>query len=77
MMPFAKAVSAKAQDFDANGNEVRIDYRRMLQVVLTAGYHGYVGIEYSGDKLSEPEGILATKRLLEKVRDEFSRQNQP
>jgi L-ribulose-5-phosphate 3-epimerase len=72
MMPFAKAVSAKAQDFDASGNEVGIDYRQMLQIVLEAGYHGYVGIEYSGDKLSEPEGVLATKKLLEKVRDELA-----
>ncbi|MDB6112190.1 MAG: Xylose isomerase domain protein barrel [Pedosphaera sp.] len=74
-MPFAKAVSAKAQEFDASGNEVRIDYRRMMQIVLEAGYHGYVGIEYSGDKLNEPEGILATKKLLETVRDELSRED--
>lgn len=72
MMPFAKAVSAKSYDFDAQGNETRIDYRRMLKIVLAAGYHGRVGIEYEGDKLSETEGIHATRRLLEKVRDELS-----
>jgi len=72
MMPFAKAVSAKAHDFDAQGNCVETDYRRMLKIVLDAGYRGYFGIEYEGEKLSEPEGIRATKRLLEKVSAELA-----
>lgn len=67
MMPFAKAVSAKSNDFDADGNEIHTDYPRMLKVVLAAGYHGYVGVEYEGEKLSEDAGIKATKRLLEKI----------
>ena len=71
MMPFAKAVSAKANDFDAQGNCVETDYLRMMKIVLAAGYHGHLGIEYEGDKLSEPDGIRATKRLLEKVREEL------
>jgi hypothetical protein len=41
----------------------------MMKVVLAAGYRGYVGIEYEGGKLSESEGILATKRLLERLRE--------
>jgi L-ribulose-5-phosphate 3-epimerase len=73
MMPLAKAVSAKTQGFDAEGYDLLTDYRRMMRIVLDAGYHSYVGIEYEDDRLSEPEGILATKRLLEKVRDELSR----
>ena len=73
MMPFAKAVSAKTHDFDDKGNCIETDYRRMLKIVLDAGYHGHLGIEYEGEKLSEPDGIRATKRLLEKVRDEFGR----
>lgn len=72
MMPFAKAVSAKSHDFDAAGNCIETDYRRMLKIVLDAGYHGHFGIEYEGNKISEPDGIRATKRLLEKVREELS-----
>lgn len=72
LMPFAKAVSAKTNDFDAQGNCVETDYRRMMKIVLDAGYHGYCGIEYEGEKLSEPEGIRATKRLLETVREEMA-----
>jgi len=71
LLPFAKAVSAKSHEFDADGNEVRTDYRRMLQLVMAAGYRGWIGIEYEGKALSEPEGILATKKLLEKVRSEL------
>jgi L-ribulose-5-phosphate 3-epimerase len=72
MMPFAKAVSAKSIDFDSAGNCVETDYRRMLKIVLSAGYHGHFGIEFEGEKMSEPDGIRATKRLLEKVRAELA-----
>ncbi|MDB6123543.1 MAG: Xylose isomerase domain protein barrel [Pedosphaera sp.] len=72
MMPFAKAVSAKSQEFDSNGNELRTDYRRMMRIVLDAGYHSYVGIEYGGEDPNEHEGILATKKLLEKIAAEFA-----
>ena len=72
LMPFAKAVSAKSHDFDADGNETQTDYKRMMKIVIDAGYHGRVGIEYEGSKLPETEGILATKKLLERVRDELS-----
>lgn len=73
LMPFAKAVSAKSHDFDEDGNETGTDFRRMMKIVLDAGYRGYVGIEYEGSRLSEPDGIRATKALLERVRSEFSR----
>lgn len=72
MMPYAKAVSAKSYDFDEHGNETRIDYRRMMRIVVEAGYYSYVGIEYEGNRLSEPDGIRATKKLLERVRSELS-----
>lgn len=68
MMPYARGVSAKSHDFGPDGNETRLDYARILKIVTDAGYHGYVGIEYEGSRLSEPEGIKATKRLLERVR---------
>lgn len=64
LMPFAKAVSAKSYGFDGNGNETKIDYPKMMQIVKKAGYSGFVGVEYEGDELSEEAGILATKKLL-------------
>ena len=67
MMPFAKGVSAKTHEFDAQGNCVETDYVRMLKIVKDSGWRGYMGIEYEGEKLSEEEGIKKTKALLEKV----------
>ncbi|MFN7329618.1 MAG: sugar phosphate isomerase/epimerase, partial [Bacteroidota bacterium] len=66
ILPFAKGVSAKSYDFDANGNCVETDYEKMLQIVKAGGYTGYIGIEYEGSQLSEDEGIRATKAVLEK-----------
>ena len=69
LMPYAKAVSAKSHDFNSDGNEIKTDYYKMIKLVLDAGYHGYVGIEYEGNELDEMAGIQATKDLLEKIRD--------
>jgi L-ribulose-5-phosphate 3-epimerase len=68
MMPYAKGVSAKSYDFDESGKEPKLDYARIMKIVTDAGYHGFVGIEYEGERLGEPEGIRATKKLLESLR---------
>jgi sugar phosphate isomerase/epimerase len=67
MMPFAKGVSAKANNFDEQGNCTETDYAKMLPIVKAAGYTGHIGIEYEGNVLSESDGIKATKALLERV----------
>ncbi|MGY5849755.1 sugar phosphate isomerase/epimerase family protein [Salegentibacter sp. F14] len=64
MMPYAKAVSAKSYDFDEQGNETKLDYSRILKIVKDAGYTGFIGVEYEGERLSEREGIIATRDLL-------------
>ena len=69
LMPWAKAVSAKSHEFDEAGNETRTDYKRMLAIVLEAGYRGWVGVEYEGDQHPELEGIKLTRALLERVRE--------
>ncbi|MDH3649379.1 MAG: sugar phosphate isomerase/epimerase [Saprospiraceae bacterium] len=66
-LPFAKAVSAKSYNFNERGEDTKIDYYKMLKIVKTSGYDGYIGIEYEGEILSEHEGILATKSLLSRV----------
>lgn len=67
LMPYAKAVSAKSNVFDEAGDERNMDFLRIMKIVKSHGYKGYVGIEYEGNELSEDEGIMATKKLLEKV----------
>jgi hypothetical protein len=34
--------------------------------VIASKYRGFIGIEYEGTTLGEPEGIKATKALLER-----------
>ena len=67
LMPYAKGVSAKAHDFDAEGNEIHTDFTKMMQIVTGSGYRGYVGIEYEGNDLGEVEGIRKTIALLERT----------
>ncbi len=71
LMKFAlKAVSAKCHDFDdTTGEETKMDYGRLIaNVVDTHNYHGFIGIEYEGERLSEAEGIKRCKALLDKLK---------
>ena len=72
LMPYAKAVSAKTYRFNEQGQETETDYKKMMKIVLDAGYRGFVGVEYEGNELSEEEGIKASKQLLEEVRGELA-----
>lgn len=67
MMPYAKGVSAKSHDFDAQGNDTLVDYMRMMKIVKDSGFRGIVGIEYEGETTDEYEGIKKTKVLLERT----------
>lgn len=75
LMPYAKAVSAKTYDFDDQREFVtidsrwnkEIDYMKMMKIVMHAGYDGYVGIEYEGNKLDEIAGIKRSKQILDRV----------
>ena len=66
-MPYAKGVSAKSYDFNADGTAQGIDYAKMITIVKEAGYDGYIGVEYEGEEMGEPDGIKATKALIKKV----------
>ena len=70
LMPYAKAVSAKSHEFDADGNETETDYLRMMKIVLAAGYRGYVGVEFEGGE-GAVSGIQKTVDLLRRVRSEL------
>ncbi|ANH80670.1 xylose isomerase [Niabella ginsenosidivorans] len=67
LIPFAKGVSAKTHDFDAAGNCIETDYKKMFDIIDQSGFRGIVGIEYEGEQLGEHEGIKKTRELLKKV----------
>ncbi|SHG22707.1 Sugar phosphate isomerase/epimerase [Microbulbifer donghaiensis] len=66
LMPYARGISAKSFEFDADGNEINTDFVRMLQIIRDAGYQGHIGIEFEGEG-DEDLGVLATKKLLQKA----------
>jgi hypothetical protein len=66
MLPFAKGVSAKSYDFDSNGEQPSMDYKRLIDIVKNSSFHGYIGIEFEGNKGDEDDGIRKTKALVEK-----------
>lgn len=70
-LPFAKGVSAKSYNFDSEGNETYLNYPMLLKLVKDSNFNGHIGIEYEGENMSEPDGIRATKALLEKAWQEL------
>jgi sugar phosphate isomerase/epimerase len=66
MLPYAKGVSAKTYDFDANGEQPLMDYKRLIGIVKASGYKGYIGIEFEGNNQPEDEGVRKTQVLLER-----------
>jgi sugar phosphate isomerase/epimerase len=81
LMPYAKGISAKAIRFNKDGEEADMDYKKLFAIIRNSGFKGYAGIEYAGglfrsinndeSYLDNDEGIVATKKLLEKVRTEI------
>ncbi len=66
LMPYAKGVSAKSYEFDANGDETKIDFYKMMDIVKASDFEGFIGIEFEGEA-TPAEGIAATKALVLKA----------
>ena len=67
MMPYSDLVSAKSHNFDEEGYEKHLDYKRLMKSINEAGFTGVVAIEYVGSKLGPAEGVKATQKLLERL----------
>jgi sugar phosphate isomerase/epimerase len=65
LMPYAKGVSAKSYAFNESGNETKIDYQKMFQIIKKTNFDGFVGVEYEGST-DYTKGILKTKDLVKK-----------
>tara|TARA_B100000989_G_scaffold25361_1_gene16383 strand:+ start:4123 stop:5124 length:1002 start_codon:yes stop_codon:yes gene_type:complete len=64
LMKYAKGVSAKTHGFDSDGNDVDIDYKKMLKIVEKSGYSGFIGVEAQAFTMDPIEAIKASKKLL-------------
>ena len=71
LMPYAKAVSAKCYNFNADGSHKEFDFARIMRIVLAHGYRGYVGVEFEG-KGDKAAGVRKGMELLQKLRDELT-----
>lgn len=72
MMPFAKGISSKTFEFDSEGNETTIDFKRMLKIIKKHKFNGHIGIEYEGQSDDEDQGIRNTIALLKRIGKELS-----
>jgi sugar phosphate isomerase/epimerase len=66
MLPFAKGVSAKTYDFDGNGEQPLLDYKRLIGLVKASGFKGYIGVEFEGNNQPEDDGVRNTQKLLKR-----------
>ncbi|MDX1952645.1 MAG: family 16 glycoside hydrolase [Verrucomicrobiota bacterium] len=74
MLPYARAVSAKAMKFNESGMVEETDFFRMMRLVRDGGYFGYVGIESAPDtEADELNAIRLTRDLLRWIQDEEAR----
>ena len=66
MAPYIRAVSAKSEEFTPSGEESRIDYRKMLNILKKAPQLEFAGVEFFGTKIPRNQGATLTKDLIEK-----------
>ncbi|MDP4879747.1 MAG: sugar phosphate isomerase/epimerase [Opitutales bacterium] len=66
LMQWAKGVSIKDKVWDDKGQQLPMDFERMLKLVTETGFRGHCGIEYGGYA-----GLNATRKRLEQVRDKL------
>jgi len=67
MMPWAGTVCAKSHAFDDKGDEVKIDYFKMMKIVCASEYKGVISIEYEGGDQTPEAGSIATRELLKRA----------
>ena len=67
LMPYAQGVSAKSYAFDAEGNEITMDFPKILNIVRDSGFSGFIGVEFEGPDADPFPGMEATKTLIETV----------
>ncbi len=63
--PYTRFVHAKFLEFDAAGEDQRINAKACMEIFRKVNYRGLFGIEYEG-KGDDHEGVIKSKALLQK-----------
>ena len=64
LLPYTKSVCTKSWDFDEDGNETKIDFAKMMNVINESSFQGCIAIEYLGE---EPvAGVKKTANLIKR-----------
>ena len=66
LMPVTKSVCTKSWDFDVDGNDTKIDFGKMMQIVMSTDFSGCISIEYLGKKTPPIEGVKKTIQLVQR-----------
>lgn len=62
IMPQVIHIHGKFFDFDENGDEVAVDYERVLPVFVKGGYDGFMSSEYEGHMWNDADGFDKIRR---------------
>jgi hypothetical protein len=62
IMPQVIHIHGKFFDFDDNGDEVAVDYERVLPVFVKGGYDGFMSSEYEGHMWNDADGFDKIRR---------------
>jgi sugar phosphate isomerase/epimerase len=62
LMPECIHIHGKFFDFDDDGNEIAVDYARVLPVFVEGGYDGYMSSEYEGHMWTDADGFDKIRR---------------
>lgn len=66
ILPLSESICTKSWDFDAQGNETKIDFARMGGLIKKVGFKGCISMEYLGQKLGGVDGVKKTANLVRK-----------
>lgn len=64
LLPYTKSICTKSWEFDAQGNETKIDFQKMMNVINESSFRGCIAIEYLGD--DPVAGVQQTATLVKR-----------
>jgi len=67
LAPYIRAISAKSENFDLQGEETTTDYKKMFSILKKAPDFSFAGVEFFGNDISRNQGALMTRKLIESV----------